>query len=71
MTVAILCQRVSGHSGTCLMRCQKSPGCTEPEGHRRRCTTGTYRGIAWVTDESPLRCQYPAGTVERQAGGQQ
>lgn len=68
-----MCERVSGHPGVCMARCQEAPGCTEPMGHRGRCTSGTYRRIAWAVQQD--RCEYPVGTFERptitQSGGQQ
>lgn len=42
------CDRKPEHPGLCMRRCTKTLGCTDPEGHRGRCTQGTFNGIGWA-----------------------
>jgi len=44
------CDRVVGHPGFCMVRCAKTPDCTEPSGHRKHCTTGTFNEEDWEPD---------------------
>lgn len=48
------CDRKPGHSGLCMKRCALTPGCTEPVGHRGRCTEGTFNQIGWADRSEPV-----------------
>lgn len=48
----LCCDRKANHPGMCMARCSATPGCTEPSGHRGRCTTGTYNQIGWADPAS-------------------
>lgn len=42
------CDRKPDHPGLCMKRCTATSGCTEPVGHRGRCTPGTFNQIGWA-----------------------